>query len=220
MKGGGAGAILVLVLLLGIWKLMHIWWFWVIVLTIAGAIWYYFYLLGAPRRAYLARQAQKPKWVPPATTARPPQAAAGPTLVIGDDYVECRNFMARQDWDAARRVLQGIAYSMPDKTPEVKAKFTALMKEFAARDPLVGGVLRIAMPMIRDQPGMLQTAMYKHLPGIGPEEARYAFYFAEQLGILRREKKGNTYRLLPAGEVITLGAEQAGITINQSEVKA
>ncbi|OYZ03480.1 MAG: hypothetical protein B7Y42_00435 [Polaromonas sp. 28-63-22] len=113
--------------------------------------------------------------------------------------------MAAEDWDAARRVLQGIAYSMPDETPEVKARFTALMKEFASRDPLVSGVLRIAMPLIREQPGIMQTAMYKHLPGIGPEEARYTFYFAEQLGILRREKKGNSYRLLPVGEIIDGG---------------
>lgn len=128
-----------------------------------------------------------------------------PTMVIHDDYVECQNFMAAEDWDAARRVLQGIAYSMPDETPEVKARFTALMKEFASRDPLVSGVLRIAMPLIREQPGIMQTAMYKHLPGIGPEEARYTFYFAEQLGILRREKKGNSYRLLPVGEIIDGG---------------
>ena len=45
---------------------------------------------------------------------------------------------------------------------------------------------------------MLQTQMYKHLPGIGLEEVRYALYFGEQLGILRRNKKGSSYKLYPA----------------------
>lgn len=114
------------------------------------------------------------------------------------DFIEYRNFMANRDWDAARQMLQRIAYSMPGQSQSVKDEFTAIMREFAAQDPLVSGVLRIVMPILRQEPGMLQTQMYKHLPGIGLEEVRYALYFGEQLGILRRNKKGSSYKLYPA----------------------
>lgn len=117
---------------------------------------------------------------------------------FSQDYIECQRFITLKDWDMARQTLQRIAYSMPGQPQEIKNEFTAFMRDFAAQDPLVYGVLRIAMPLLRQQPGMLQTQMYKHLPGIGLEESRYALYFAEQLGILRREKKGNSYKLYPA----------------------
>lgn len=137
--------------------------------------------------------------------AHPIQKMPGPApvMVIHDEFIECRDFMDNQDWDAARQALQRIAYTMVDEEPEVKAKFTALMAEFASRDPLLSAVLRVVMPIVRSEPGILQTQVYKHLPGIGVEDARYALYFAEQLGILRRQKKGNSYRLLPIGDVIT-----------------
>lgn len=110
--------------------------------------------------------------------------------------------MTLNQWDEARRQLQQVAYGMVDALPHEKAAFTDLMKEFAARDPLFSSVLRTVMPLVRAQPGMLQSGIYKHLPGIGPEEARYALYFGEQLGILRRAKKGNSYRLYEPGMVV------------------
>jgi hypothetical protein len=117
-------------------------------------------------------------------------------------FSNCHRFMSLGQWDLARRSLQKIAYSIVSRSPAEKQEFTELMKEFAARDPLVSGVLRKAMPLIRAEPGILQTAVYKYIPGVGIEEIRYAFYFAEQLGILRREKKGSSYRLFSATDII------------------
>lgn len=127
-----------------------------------------------------------------------------PTLILGDDFIECRNFMALQDWDAARQALQRIAYTMPDRPAEEKMRFTGLMAEFAAGDPLVGSVLRIITPLLQAEPGLLQSNIYKHMPGIGPEEARYALYFLEQLGMIRREKSGRSYRLYLLGDIIDI----------------
>lgn len=113
------------------------------------------------------------------------------------DFIDCQKFLTLKDWDMARQTLQRIAYQMPGQSEEIKKEFTFFMRDFAAQDPLVFGVLRIAMPLLRQQPGMLQKQLYKHMPGIGLEESRYALYFAEQLGILSRKKKGNSYMLYP-----------------------
>ena len=139
----------------------------------------------------------------PADNALPPPTG-------NPQYDALQRMMALDQWDAARQKLQQIAYSMVSESPEVKAEFTQFMKVFAERDPLLASVLNTVMPLVRGQPGILQTATYKHLPGIGVEEVRYAIYFAEQLGMLRREKKGNTYRLLPIGDVIDVDAVAAG----------
>lgn len=188
----------------GVWELMHHWWFWVGLAVVVGLIWLHFYNEGAARRDHAARIAARPQWTPPLGREQLAEPRPRPKMVIHDDYVEIHDFMDNGHWDAARKVLQRIAYSMVDEAPEIKARFTALMTDFAVRDPLLAGVLRVVMPIVREQPGILQTAVYKHLPGIVVEDARYALYFAEQLGILRREKKGNSYRLLPAGEMIAL----------------
>lgn len=137
-----------------------------------------------------------------AATEQPKYSGGQPTMIIGDDYIECRNFMELRDWDSARQVLQRIAYTMPDRPAEEKKKFTALMTEFAKDDPLVGSVHRTIVPLLQQQPGTVQSSIYKHLPGIGQEEARYAIYFLEQLGSIRREKSGRSYKLYLANEVI------------------
>lgn len=131
----------------------------------------------------------------PASSSLPPRT--------GDPKLDAvRRQMTLNQWDEARRLLQQVAYGMVDASEREKAAFTGLMREFAARDPLFSGVLRTVMPLVRAQPGMLQSGVYKHLPGIGPEEARYALYFGEQLGLLRRVKKGNSYRLYEPGMVV------------------
>jgi hypothetical protein len=255
MKGaGGIGAFLVAVLLVGLWEMMHQWWFWAVVVAISGLIWYYLYQQRAPHREAQAQISQKPQWVPPPTRLEElPKAAKIPSPPLPDPSefepkfgVDDRGILtislpegdlfppptgdAQADllvqtrlldaWDAARKRLQQISYGMVSEAPEAKAAFTKFMKIFAERDPLLSSVLNTVMPLVRAQPGILQTATYKHLPGIGVEEVRYVLYFAEQLGILRREKKGNTYRLLPAGDVIEVAAITKDVTMIDVDCQA
>lgn len=143
----------------------------------------------------------------PVAAAVPPKppSAMPPTAPTGDPLIDAvRRQMKLNQWDEARRLLQKVAYGMVDAKPNEKAAFTELMKEFAIHDPLFSAVLRIVMPLVREQPGLLQSGIYKHLPGIGQEEARYALYFGEQLGLLRRVKKGNSYRLYEPGAVVEM----------------
>ncbi len=129
----------------------------------------------------------------------PPSNARTPAMTAESrsswELEEVRQQMRLSEWDEARRMLQKISYGMVDAPAHEKAQFTSLMAEFAARDPLCAGVLRVVLPLVRAQPGIVQKALYKHLPGVSSEEVRYVLYFAEQLQVLSRVKKGNSYQL-------------------------
>lgn len=218
---------LVVGLALAIWELMHHWWFWVGLAVVVGLVWLYYYNKGAARRKYLERMADKPQWTPPVTSRQVepdlkeymayvfvndqgklsmtlPDGATLPPPTGDAQFDALQRSRILDQWDAARKKLQQIAYGMVSETPEAKAEFTKFMKIFAEKDPLLSSILKTVMPVVQSSPGVLQTALYRHLPGIEVEEVRYALYFSEQLGILRREKKGNTYRLLPIGDVIDI----------------
>jgi len=132
----------------------------------------------------------------------PDYDASRPTLVVGDDFVECRHFMSLQNWDEARVVLQRIAYTIKTQPQATQDQFKLLMTDFAAQDPLIGGVARAVMPVLRAQPGVLQTALYQHVPGVGPEQVRYALYFLEQLNVIERKKSGRSYKVFEAQPII------------------
>ncbi len=119
-----------------------------------------------------------------------------------DELAKCRHFMALANWDAARDVLQRIAYGILQQPQEVQDSFKALMTEFAAADPLVSGVTQAVLPVVRAQPGILQTELYKHAPGVGVEQMRYALYFLEQLRVIERKKSGRSYKVYEARPVI------------------
>lgn len=106
---------------------------------------------------------------------------------------------SRGDYDWARAQLQRIAYTMiePSVTAEEKKRFTQLMTDFAKEDPLYNDVMQRAMPVITANPGMVQSQIYKGQPDHIKEQMRYVFYFAHELGHIRREKKGSSYKLYP-----------------------
>jgi len=68
--------------------------------------------------------------------------------------------------------------------------------EFAVnRDPKYREVLPRPLMWIKNNPGVLQTDIYKTFPDHKKEDLTYAFYFAEKEGLIRREKKGRSYQL-------------------------
>jgi len=101
------------------------------------------------------------------------------------------------DYDWARQQLQQIAYSMVGQSvsDEVRAEFTQLIVEFANEDPLYNQVMERVLPLVRDNPGMLQSQIYKGQPDHIKEQMRYVLYFANELGHIRRIQKGNSYQL-------------------------
>jgi hypothetical protein len=59
--------------------------------------------------------------------------------------------------------------------------------------------LKYLLPLIKAEPGILQTQTYKQLHLSRPE-ITYTLYFAEKEGLIRREKKGRSYQLFFARE--------------------
>lgn len=104
----------------------------------------------------------------------------------------------RGDYDLARQQLQQIAYSMVGSsvTDEDRANFTKLMAEFANEDPLYNEVMAKVIPLLRANPGMLQSQIYQGQPDDIKEQMRYVLYFANELGHIKRIKKGSSYMLM------------------------
>lgn len=108
--------------------------------------------------------------------------------------------------DRERQALQKIAYGMvnPGVSSDDKLRFKQVMTEFAAADPLVREIAERAQQLVAANPGQLQSKIYVHFPGRDKEQVRYALYFAHELGLIYRKKKGSSYQLFPPG--ITLDA--------------
>lgn len=136
-----------------------------------------------------------PKRIEELERSRPPPMPWGSVLIQGHDGIQA--CIDRGDWDSARSALQRLAYGMVDATIEDKAAFTDYMKDFAAIDPLYRSVMEKALPLIIETPGMKQTQFYPLFPGIAAETIRYVFYYADQLGEIKRQKKGNSYLIFP-----------------------
>lgn len=109
----------------------------------------------------------------------------------------------RGDYDWARQQLQKIAYGMVGESvsDEQRKSFTRLMTEFAKEDPLYRDVMERVIPLVQANPGMLQSQIYKGQPDHIKEQMRYVLYFANEIGHIKRIKKGNSYKLFSSDAV-------------------
>lgn len=67
--------------------------------------------------------------------------------------------------------------------------------EFVRTDPLYQGICAAAKLVIKEQPQIKQTELYKVLPQFSKGDIQYAMYFAADHGSIVRTKQGSTYRL-------------------------
>jgi predicted transcriptional regulator len=67
--------------------------------------------------------------------------------------------------------------------------------DFAKTDPVYQTIRDAAIAKIREQPGILQTELYKILSSFERDAIQYAMYFADDHGTIIRTKKGRTYSL-------------------------
>lgn len=131
---------------------------------------------------------------------------------------------SRGDYDLAREALQRVAYTMVGKgvSEQEKREFTKLMTEFAKEDPLYREVMDRALPLIRATPGIQQSKIYVGQPDHIKEQMRYVFYFAHEIGDIVRHKKGRSYALYPAGQMVDgkaiIQTEKMMQTINAKRV--
>jgi len=113
--------------------------------------------------------------------------------------------------DRTRLVMQKISYEMVGNrhNSETKARFKRDMTCFAANDPMVRLIAARVHELVIDNPGQLQSKIYRHFPEFSKEQVRYGLYFSDELGLIRRKKKGSTYQLFPAGTTYTVPGHDA-----------
>lgn len=103
----------------------------------------------------------------------------------------------RKHFDQMRDYLQKIAYGMVGKNVDEQDKqdFKEIVTYFASRDPLYSDLIKMLLPVIAKNEGMLQSTIYPYLSGYSQETVRYVLYFAHELGDIKRIKKGRSYEL-------------------------
>jgi hypothetical protein len=115
--------------------------------------------------------------------------------VIEHGIAGLEDCIAHGEWDLARATLQQMGYTMMGADDASHKKFTAYIRSFYSRDPLHQGIMKIAIPLIKSNLGILQTELYKHFIGLDAETIRSQFYIAEQMGEIRRVSKGRSYQV-------------------------
>ena len=101
------------------------------------------------------------------------------------------------NYDATRNALQRLAYNAHNEnTPEsLKNEFNKLMLLFADSDPFYLKVMQKVLPVIAENPNILQSSLSKQFPEFDIEQFRYVLYFAALNGDIIRTKKGRSYAL-------------------------
>jgi hypothetical protein len=82
------------------------------------------------------------------------------------------------------------------------------------RDPYYRQYLKYFLPVIKAEPGILQTDMYKRF-NVPRSEITYTLYFAEKEGLIRREQKGRSYQLFFDREK---AADEPLLSIQEDEI--
>lgn len=120
-------------------------------------------------------------------------------------FKQIEQAITESDYDFARVWLQKFAYTITgnsEVSQELKDWFKRIMTEFAKQDPLYREVMDGVKFVVMRHPGIVQSKMYQLTPHIDQETIRYVLYFAHELGDITRRKKGRSYELFPAGQVI------------------
>jgi hypothetical protein len=82
----------------------------------------------------------------------------------------------------------------PEATLYLEMLKTEYYQFVVHRDPNYRLNLKHLLPLVRNEPGILQTQTYERLQ-FARSDIMYTLYFAEKEGLIRREKKGRSYQL-------------------------
>jgi hypothetical protein len=116
---------------------------------------------------------------------------------------EARNAERRRDYKGARELYLKATESLSqaEKLVEYPAATTYVEQLKAEyfdfvihRDPYYRENLQYILPLIKAEPGIVQSNTYKCL-NLPQPEIMYTLYFADKEGLIRREKKGRSYQL-------------------------
>jgi len=100
--------------------------------------------------------------------------------------------------ESVRQQNENTGGQLQKELEEAKREYS----EFVKSDPLYLAIRDAALPKVREQPGILQTELYKALSQYDRADVSYAIYFAADHGILTRTKRGRTYSLDLLGDAL------------------
>lgn len=117
------------------------------------------------------------------------------------------NHLMKKDFDKARQSFFSYVESVRQQNINTEGKLERELLEaqqeysdFVKQDPFYNEMYKAIVPIVRKQPGILQTDLYKLFPDSSKESIRYVLYFAADHGKLKREKKGRSYILFSEEE--------------------
>jgi hypothetical protein len=113
------------------------------------------------------------------------------TAERGRDYKKARDLYlkATESLTQAEKLVEHPAADA--YVEQIKAEYFDFVVH---RAPYYRQYLKYLLPVIKTEPGILQTDMYKRF-NLSRSEITYTLYFAEKEGLIRREKKGRSYQL-------------------------
>src|SRR5690625_5097632 len=199
--GAGAYALMIVLgaLALGFyWLYVQLgpWGFTALMAALVGLMVYGFFRLSRPEAADLAAASSRAEVPNDAEFLRR-------DWLVGD-WFNHDNLQSARDvehgWNRARLQCQKTAYEItrPSHPHAQKDWFRAFMTQFVARDPIYQDTIGRVHKAVAENPGLLQSQIFKDRTEKEKEGARYVLYFAAELGDIRREKSGRSYRLYPS----------------------
>ena len=93
--------------------------------------------------------------------------------------------------ESVRQQNENTGGQLQRELEEAKGEYS----EFVKSDPLYLRIREATLAKVREQPGILQTELYKAFSQFDRADIAYTIYFAADHGILTRTKKGRTYSL-------------------------
>jgi len=124
------------------------------------------------------------------------------TAVIEFHREAARRYRAHGDYDGARlsyfKWVESVRQQNINTAGQLERELEDARREqsdFVRTDPLYQAIRDAAIAKIKEQPGILQTELYKVLGSFQREAVQYAMYFADDHGAIVRTKKGRTYSL-------------------------
>lgn len=113
-------------------------------------------------------------------------------------------FLRQKEFDRARQSFFSYVESVRQQNVNTEGRLEKELAEaqqeysdFARQDPFYIATCEAVLPKIVEQPGILQTDLYKLFPDTSKERMRYVLYFATDHEKVKREKKGRSYALFP-----------------------
>lgn len=119
-------------------------------------------------------------------------------LIVGGYFIYQRLRTIEREIRADQAAMSEQQDAEPSPAPEPpEVKSTEKGIELVASSEPEGGLVEQVLKLVEEMPGLAQTEIYSRFDASDRRELQKQLRLLDQQGKLRREKKGNSYRLYP-----------------------